>query len=96
MCTSKMDEIDEIDLSHLEEELEQVDNPSWNDINKKINLVKIAPIVDPVDFLAAVFNMNALVRILFTLFFKLTIGLDKLQKVMVAGYHLYKLTLIAA
>jgi len=36
----KMDEMDEIDLSHLEEELEQANYPSWNDINKKSNSVK--------------------------------------------------------
>jgi len=73
-----MDEADKIDLSHLEEELEQAINPSWNDINQKSNSVKIAPIADPMDFLAAIANTHALARILFTPFSLLTIGLEEL------------------
>jgi len=91
----KMDKMDEINLSHLEEELEQANNKSWSDINKKSNAVKVAPIVDPMEFLVAIANTHALARILFTPFSPLTIGLVELQKSVVTGYHLHKLKLIA-
>jgi len=64
--------------------------------HRKNNAVKVAPIADPMDFLAAIANMHALARILFTPCSPLAIGLADLQKILVAGYHLHKFKLIAA
>ena len=91
----KMDETDEIDLSHFEEEMEQVNNPLWEDINRRSDSVKIAQISDPMEFLALIANTHALARILFTPVSPLAIGLKKLQEIVVAGHHLQQLKVVA-
>jgi len=91
----KMVKMDEINLSHFEEEMEQVNNPSWEDINRRSNSVKIAQISDPMEFLALIANMHALARILFTPVSPLAIGLKKLQEIVVAGHHLQQLKAVA-
>jgi len=81
----KMEEEDEIDLSHFEEEMGQVNNPSWEDINRRSNSAKIIPVASPMEFLALIANTHALARILFTQYSPLVKGLRELHDVLVAG-----------
>jgi len=81
----KMEEEDEIDLSHFEEEMGQVNNPSWEDINRRSNSAKVILIAGPMEFLALIVNTHALARILFTPFSPLVKGLRELHDKLVAG-----------
>jgi len=90
-CLQKMDEACEIDLEHLEQYHEGASNLSVADLRSRDSTLKFAPILNPLDFLAAISNTYALAKVLFTSSSLLTIGLRELQETMVKGHFFDKL-----
>jgi len=95
-CLQKMDEACEIDLEQLEQYHDGASNLSVADLRSKDSTLKFAPIVNPLDFLAAISNTYALAKVLFTSSSPLTIGLQELQETMVKGHFHDKLRLISS
>jgi len=83
-----MDKGSEIALRQLEERMERATYTSVNDLTKRDQSLKFAPITEPLAFLTAIANTHALAWALFTNSSPLTQGLQELQLLML--HHLHK------
>jgi len=86
-CLQKLDQGSEIDLRAIEDRLENIAQPTWNDLAQRENSRKFSPITDVFNFLTAIENTHAMSCVLFTSTSPLTKGLQELRKTILKNLH---------
>jgi len=77
-CLQKLNQGSKINLQNLEQQLENIMQPTWSNLVQRENSCKFSPITDVFNFLTALENTHAILCVLFMLTSPLMQGLQEL------------------